>query len=210
MTLRAIYESEHNLVCSWEYGEGLDMKPDERAAELASKPWIDRCSPAYSADKPYFLRQRHLKCDESRPICLRCQKSDRACRGYEAGTLLSSREIQPKLEFRGFKNVFSGDVPRPPSHEILPHTQLRALEYFHCNSLPSLTGFFQPQRWVSNVVYSAQTQPLLRHLLSAIGARHASVATHMSALQIPKRLSALSKCLKLRRRYLAVRVIEKI
>jgi hypothetical protein len=34
------------------------------------------------ANLRHFLRIRHLKCDETKPICIRCQKDGQKCDGY--------------------------------------------------------------------------------------------------------------------------------
>ncbi|KAK8053283.1 all development altered-7 [Apiospora saccharicola] len=104
-----------------------------------------------------FCRTRKVKCDEAKPDCLRCQKSGRACAGYEAPPLGSYSWVQ-------LLRVRPSTVPSDGRHNSM---EMRGLDYFRCVVAPTLSGPMHAFFW---------TNPVLQLSVQDVSARQAVLA----------------------------------
>lgn len=80
-------------------------KTRKRAAHTKSGAGCETC------------KARHVRCDETKPTCLRCQKAGRECGGYDANP-----SLQRKSHFRAFRPVSFG----PPEDHASSSTSASA------------------------------------------------------------------------------------
>jgi hypothetical protein len=143
-------------------------------------------------------RNRHVKCDEIKPECLRCQKLGFRCDGYAAvldskarsGTLANhnDRNLSKKTRLLLPKGVAAAGHepgvtgPFPPqgySNPPLRHPQLKqfstAQEYrcfrlFCDRTTATLSSHFKGSLWNKVVLQACESSPAIRHAVIAIGA----------------------------------------
>ncbi|KAK8131138.1 hypothetical protein PG984_007576 [Apiospora sp. TS-2023a] len=104
-----------------------------------------------------FCRTRKVKCDEAKPDCLRCQKSGRACAGYEAPPRGTYSWVQ-------LLRVRPSTVPTEGRHNSM---EMRGLDYFRCVVAPTLSGPMHAFFW---------TNPVLQLSVQDVPARQAVLA----------------------------------
>lgn len=106
---------------------------------------------------------RRVKCDETKPECLRCTTTRRVCDGYSHVQIVdcSGRTRVPL----SFTVESSGDLH--------PCTiSKRCFEFFVRISSPQLAGFFGSAFWERLVLQAAHHEPAIRHAITAIGSLH--------------------------------------
>lgn len=109
-------------------------------------------------------RIRKVKCDETKPYCLRCTKTGRKCDGYLDPRNLASRR-RPK-------------DPTPQDHVLGPLLDLstpeekRAFYFFQHVTAPCISGDFDAVFWRSVVLQVAQTEPAVRHAVLSVSTLH--------------------------------------
>lgn len=109
-------------------------------------------------------RIRKVKCDETKPYCLRCTKTGRKCDGYLDPRNLASRR-RPK-------------DPTPQDHVLGPLLDLstaeekRAFYFFQHVTAPCISGDFDAVFWRSIVLQVAQTEPAVRHAVLSVSTLH--------------------------------------
>lgn len=109
-------------------------------------------------------RIRKVKCDETKPYCLRCTKTGRKCDGYLDPRNLASRR-RPK-------------DPTPQDHILGPLLDLstaeekRAFYFFQHVTAPCISGDFDAVFWRSIVLQVAQTEPAVRHAVLSVSTLH--------------------------------------
>lgn len=107
---------------------------------------------------------RKVKCDETKPYCLRCTKTGRKCDGYLDPRNLASRR-RPK-------------DPTPQDHALGPLLDLstpeekRAFFFFQHVTAPCISGDFDAIFWRSVVLQVAQTEPAVRHAVLSVSTLH--------------------------------------
>lgn len=106
---------------------------------------------------------RRVKCDESRPECLRCTSTRRVCHGYPHAQSVDLPDIsQAPL-------VFTVE----PSADIHPCAiSRRAFTFFAQNTSLQLAGFFGSVFWERLVLQAAHHEPAVRHAITALGSLH--------------------------------------
>ena len=110
-----------------------------------------------------------MKCDETKPHCLRCQKFGRTCDGY----------LPEPTQSRGLIQL----QPRIPSVTLYnPTTSIHATEeesrYFQvfCEQTShELSGYFDDSFWTRLVLQESHNAPSIRHAVIAIGALNKSL-----------------------------------
>ena len=108
-------------------------------------------------------RKRHVKCDESRPKCSRCQQGRYTC-DYE-GPAVNGK----KLTFVNYT------APPPPALAILPDAQLyelRALDRFQRRTAYEVAGIGSVDMWTQFLLPAAHCEPGVRHAIVALGIAH--------------------------------------
>lgn len=116
--------------------------------------------------------ERHIKCGEERPACLRCTATGRCCDGYGVpATPVSSRESTSQ------SNAFTRAlIARPlstPSHDMFCSDQeRRSFEFFLLKTAPQLAGDFECAFWDRLLLQTVHHEPAIRHVTVALGSLH--------------------------------------
>lgn len=106
---------------------------------------------------------RRVKCDETRPACLRCLSTRRVCDGYN--------DIQPSHQPPC--NLPVVHVTSGPSFDVhVPSKLKRSFEFFVQRSCLSLAGFFESDFWERLVLQAAYHESAVYHAIVAIGSFH--------------------------------------
>lgn len=92
-----------------------------------------------------------MKCDEQKPYCARCLRTDRTCDGYGPLIVPSS----PMLSSCSF---------RTPGSEI----ERKYFRDLRNRTLPDLMGYFPSRFWDYSVLQLAHHEPAVRHALLAL------------------------------------------
>ncbi|KAF8855511.1 hypothetical protein BDZ45DRAFT_595527 [Acephala macrosclerotiorum] len=114
---------------------------------------------------------RRVKCDGSKPECLRCQKFGRRCEGY----------LQSSSQFRGLMQL----QPRIPTLSLYsPSNTIHSTEeesrYFRTfseHTATELPGYFEATFWTRLVLQESHNVPAIRHAVVALGAMTKSLET---------------------------------
>ena len=108
-------------------------------------------------------RKRHVKCDESRPKCSRCQQGRYTC-DYE-GPAVNGK----KLTFVNYS------APPPAALATLPDAgmyQLRALDRFQRRTAYEVAGIGSVDMWTQYLLPAAHREPAVRYAIVALGIAH--------------------------------------
>ncbi|KAI1847850.1 hypothetical protein JX265_013916 [Neoarthrinium moseri] len=97
-------------------------------------------------------RIRKVKCDESKPACLRCTSTGRKCDGYPASPEQGLTWYRPSHLFQSIDQPVEG----------------RALQFFCENAGPLLSGPLDPYFWTHLVIQFSNFEPSVRHSVVAI------------------------------------------
>lgn len=123
---------------------------------------------------------RRVKCDESRPACVRCKKNivlgkrvsplraatgtstGRKCDGYEtASTVLAKPVLSLLRNLPRFSNGFEAHY----------------LQFFSEQTIGQLTTFFPDDLWRTHVLQIAESDDSIRHALLSLSAYHKTYIT---------------------------------
>jgi hypothetical protein len=107
----------------------------------------------------YGCRVRRIKCDETRPHCVRCTSTGRKCDGYaEQGPT----PILPDSSLTVLTiNRAAGHVP-----------ECRAFDFFRTCTLPNISLHFGSPPWIRLLLQASHSEPALQHAAIALGALH--------------------------------------
>lgn len=127
-----------------------------------------------------ICKQRHIKCDEQRPVCLRCQKSNRSCK-YEPpqpqtntidGNLSSTTSLLSKtrnsIELSSLNDYLSPYGPRELA-------ELAAVKKFATYLGKDLAGCFSDDIWCQVFPRVAQHESSIWHAIAAISMLQTSI-----------------------------------
>ncbi|KAI3398492.1 hypothetical protein diail_9174 [Diaporthe ilicicola] len=135
------------------------------AVSLASKTFTIHRAMRLPAHQCFHCdRIRKVKCDETKPYCLRCTKTGRKCDGYLDPRNLASRR-RPR-------------DPTPQDHVLGPLLDLstpeeeRAFYFFQHVTAPCISGDFDAVFWRTVVLQVAQTEPAVRHAVLSVSTLH--------------------------------------
>ncbi|KAE9373550.1 hypothetical protein N431DRAFT_504193 [Stipitochalara longipes BDJ] len=107
---------------------------------------------------------RRVKCDEGRPICLRCVRVGLACDGYPDFAKQKKKPSRPLL----------AQAPLPERTSPASHTLLRSpkqsLFKNDNESAAQLSGYFESDFWHRRILQACETNSSIRHAVIAIGA----------------------------------------
>lgn len=107
---------------------------------------------------------RKVKCDETKPYCLRCTKTGRKCDGYLDPRNLASR--------RRPKEAAPQDHALGPLLDLSTPEEKRAFFFFQHVTAPCISGDFDAIFWRSVVLQVAQTEPAVRHAVLSVSTLH--------------------------------------
>ncbi|KAF1813381.1 hypothetical protein P152DRAFT_316985 [Eremomyces bilateralis CBS 781.70] len=125
-------------------------------------------------------KSRHLKCDERRPTCFRCERGGLNCAGY--GYSLTPKSIL------GSSSPYSvTHIPSPlRDHEALLPKESRAIEYFHVKVAPHLAGHFHQRFWTEGVLQMSARHVAVRHALISLSTMFETDLLRHSLQDVPK------------------------
>jgi hypothetical protein len=116
-----------------------------------------------------------VKCDETRPQCLRCHRYGTECGGY-----LPGRRRPPSSSYGSFATQARALVPKDqsPNQIILqPATSLfetdleyRYFKLFSDSIATEICPYFNPEPWSRMILQACATEASIRHAAVAIGA----------------------------------------
>ncbi|KAL1890736.1 hypothetical protein Sste5346_008061 [Sporothrix stenoceras] len=156
------------------------VKPGERKRAKAPKMYVK-----LKLGKEQTVRK--VKCDETRPACLRCKSTGRTCDGFDPlqsnGSTNGNSNGQPvALTHRpsGRMSMSSSSASLSPSlsmHRISPSSygdplEARSLLYFTERTIGQFQAFFPDDFWNSHVLQFALSQDCIRHALVSLSAHH--------------------------------------
>ncbi|KAH7150180.1 hypothetical protein B0J13DRAFT_549672 [Dactylonectria estremocensis] len=154
-------------------------------------------------------RTRHVKCDETRPSCLKCIKAGWECDGYAAppdppnkshGDLENSSQSLVTITSTKALNITSYSIPfRMPGSQ----KDRQILHYFCVQGASDISGFLTSEFWSQTVLQHSHREPVVRQALVALSSLHldyvtadslgAEVAGPETLLQYGRALRALHK-----------------
>lgn len=111
-----------------------------------------------------------MKCDETKPQCLKCQTSSRICDGY-----LPDHNFIPRRHLvaavRNLSTIASASkaLSRSPS-PFRPDSDL--FDVFRHHTAPATTSFLPSSFWNGSLLQLAHNEPAIWHATAAIGALH--------------------------------------
>lgn len=106
---------------------------------------------------------RRVKCDETRPACLKCTTTRRVCDGYPH---------VPCVDPSDLSRVSMG-LTTDPSHGAHPCVlSRRSFAFFIQKTSLQLAGPFGSAFWERLVLQAAHYEPAIRHAITAIGSLH--------------------------------------
>ncbi|KAF2712408.1 hypothetical protein K504DRAFT_488842 [Pleomassaria siparia CBS 279.74] len=125
-------------------------------------------------------RVRRVKCDETKPECLKCTKAGRKCQGYKHVSR-HSRSNSPSAA-ASFRNpsflvvpqkISPISIPRNPSRSLSPDSaENRSFFYFQTHTLPKWTEFFDSDLWSQKIMQLSHTEPAIKHGILALSTMH--------------------------------------
>ncbi|KAK2591277.1 hypothetical protein QQS21_011029 [Conoideocrella luteorostrata] len=103
---------------------------------------------------------RKIKCDETRPYCLRCLRTGRQCDGYpvtsQPSTILSRAVMQAHPDFES-------------------QAEARAFDFYLKSSSAALSGDMDTELWCRMVIQLSIREPAVKHAALAISSLHRRV-----------------------------------
>ncbi|KAF2735009.1 hypothetical protein EJ04DRAFT_512011 [Polyplosphaeria fusca] len=124
-------------------------------------------------------RIRRVKCDETKPECLRCTKTGRKCEGYKH---IANKRGQSPGDAASYRNSSFLVVPQTPNVTSVPRNPSRSLSpeaaenrsffYFQTNTLPKWTEFFDSDLWSQRVLQLSHSEPAIKHGILALSTMH--------------------------------------
>lgn len=102
---------------------------------------------------------RRVKCDETRPACLKCTSTGRTCEGYPG---------------REGNEQANDAVSSPSTHTSV--VEQRAIHFFQCRTILQLAWFCDLPFWNRSVLQAAAADSAIRHAVMALSSVHESFA----------------------------------
>ncbi|KAH7017174.1 hypothetical protein EDB80DRAFT_603432 [Ilyonectria destructans] len=150
-------------------------------------------------------RTRHVKCDETRPSCLKCVKAGWKCDGYPSPT---NSDGAPANNSQSLVTTASTKPLNISTYSIpfrIPGSQKdrQILHYFCVQGSSDISGFLSSEFWSQTVLQDSHREPVVRQALVALSSLHldyvtadsvdAEVAGPETLVQYGKALRALQK-----------------
>ncbi|KAL4862903.1 hypothetical protein BDV12DRAFT_178222 [Aspergillus spectabilis] len=109
-------------------------------------------------------RTRHVKCDETPGACRRCTSSGYKCDGYDLERLPHRRNAKHIARTALTEYQFRAFLPGKTSEER------RFFNYFHCFTVPMMSGWFDHRMWNSLILQMCESEPAICHAIVALSA----------------------------------------
>lgn len=131
-----------------------------------------------------FIRSRRVKCDETRPQCIKCLRIGRQCEGYELPSSNVDKANPPPLLPRAaaLSRADFGSVTLHDFSRSLDGLELQAFDFFRKHAANSLAGHFSSTVFECLVLQVTHQQPVVLHAAVAVGSMYRArlMATQLS------------------------------
>lgn len=117
-----------------------------------------------NAKSDIHVRSRRVKCDETRPQCLRCLKGQRFCEGYPVA------RSEKDLAFVHYVSDPVGAQRGLSATPDLDRREARSLDFFRSRVVEELSGSFCEELWSTHLIIVATHESAVRHALVAVSA----------------------------------------
>ncbi|EXA31701.1 hypothetical protein FOVG_17022 [Fusarium oxysporum f. sp. pisi HDV247] len=123
-------------------------------------------------------RIRRVKCDEGKPVCVRCTSTGRTCDGYTlppSPSYSSSTSTSPSPQSSDSYNATADlklILPRQSPEEV------RSYRFFLEVTAPSLAGAFYADFWLAEVPRVCMSDAAIWHAVVSLGSAHEDFAQH--------------------------------
>ena len=170
----------------------IQPKPTMVDITVNAKPKAKRAFKPKVRTGCYTCKVRRVKCDETKPACLRCTKTGRHCDGYVSpGTITlevkEAKGASPELSERGALVPPSSipDLLQSLTQIVMPSLSsdifdssvgARNFQFFQEVTSPALGAFTAPYIWDTVVPQYCHNEPAILHLVHAVAISHE--ATH--------------------------------
>ncbi|KAI3551143.1 hypothetical protein CSPX01_01060 [Colletotrichum filicis] len=149
------------------------MSPQMATFSLGKRPRVKRSCAGKVRSGCITCKRRHIKCDETRPFCLKCTKSPRGpgvCEGYEFQQKQPDRQTQPRLIIsKGTWRVWPAAVLREPGYESAFFSNPQEKVYFDFwQHLVANIYLFPNDIMVRVVPQLARREPAIKHAALAM------------------------------------------
>jgi hypothetical protein len=138
------------------------------------------------------LRTRRVKCDETKPFCIKCTSTGRTCEGYAAPLPRKPQTRRSKydvLQLRLDRSVAVGSgtaipvlgssAPGPTYAWHIPQSldrawsgvdrdESRSLDYYRTRVSKDISGYFDTNFWDNLVLQVSDREPAVRHAILAL------------------------------------------
>ncbi|PWY81543.1 hypothetical protein BO94DRAFT_587254 [Aspergillus sclerotioniger CBS 115572] len=124
-------------------------------------------------------KTRRIKCDEAKPSCLRCTRSNRTCGGYPSIPPSSpSSPSSPPAEATTVEKITAYNIPFK-----IPGSRVdRQLLHFYCIQAASgLSSYSDPNLWNRLILQRCHHQPVIRNALVTLSALYQDHLTNTHA-----------------------------
>ena len=167
--------------------ESQDAPLTGRKATRASKPKVRTgCQ---------VCKQRRVKCDETKPTCLRCQKANLRCSGY--GIFITFKQGQRILPAEPIKqhppelttqiaNVFVFYRGLDALAE-LTETENAAYDFCRSRTVNDLASLQCDHFWTTSVLSGCHSEPSILHAALALGSAHKAFVQRVKATSTANR-----------------------
>ena len=138
-------------------------------------------------------RTRRVKCDETRPECVRCQKSGRKCDGYAVSVKGPPQPLAPRSQpllirphnqplggemnhhfmslFANQQSVPSFSISRSPSIPLLhDETEAHYFQIYCERTATKIGGYWENGIWSRLIIQVCHQEPFARHAVVSVGA----------------------------------------
>jgi hypothetical protein len=124
------------------------------------------------------LRTRHVKCDESKPVCQRCTSTGRTCDGYSGGST-------PNSTPSGILAVNPMTSSPRSTSKLEDVLERRSFDFFRTETVPSLAGCFGSPAWnvMQIILQACNREPAVSQAVVALGALHERASMSLDSLQ---------------------------
>ncbi|CAG8981267.1 hypothetical protein HYALB_00003865 [Hymenoscyphus albidus] len=156
--------------------------PNQASPEQSSRSQGLRKSGPRSKTGCTTCKQRRVKCDETKPGCIRCQNLGRECGGYNTVETDAEKQVTPVAIHPRPVSV----MPYAPSTAI-PGTpeERRFFQRFCDKTAGEIGGEFDPTFWTEKVLQLCHSDAPIRFATIALGA----LAKSLEVTSFPTRLS---------------------
>ena len=111
-------------------------------------------------------RIRHIKCDEQKPICVKCSSTGIVCDGY---AIRQTSSVEPTKDGQVTQSCASVIVRAPSVGVVGDDRECRGFDFFLHRTAPELAESLQSKLWDHLVLQVSHSDSAIRHAVIAIG-----------------------------------------